>query len=292
MNLFEMNDDQLMLAFKESKLPKWKTLCLLRYLDAPTLNARLLQNPRQSKVEIEREVRMFMTACGTNQVMIRSDLPIEAVDYARGGNSFELETATEICNSCFRLGRSVILLEPTDRLKNHASICVQVDSAGKWQGDFLGKGYDVGDLQRGAVVPEFTFNGRNFQKDTLSDARVLTPDVARVVTVDSEERKCQRLLNIGENILATFPGATGVTRDIKIVHAWLDQNGYTNLFEPSSEGIPSDLMREVIETTERVFLFYSREVPFESLVVSCSLLDQHRTVFWDVADGNKKWGKL
>ena len=141
---------ELELANADPRYPKWASMCRLRRIALPVLNAAFIA-PGQERSAIMSAVDALAEATGEQHLMLRSDGGAETSRYHHGGNTFPLEELEERAAALLSRGRAVILLEPTNRLTNRLAAVLRMDRPaaghlGQFNVEALGPGYDVADL--------------------------------------------------------------------------------------------------------------------------------------------------
>jgi hypothetical protein len=104
-------------AAADHRSPKWATMCQLRRIGLPTLDA-VLVTPRQDHLALDGAIATLANATRHDRLMIRSDGGAETHRYYRGGNTFPLADVATKAAMLLEAGRAVILMEPTNRFTN------------------------------------------------------------------------------------------------------------------------------------------------------------------------------
>jgi hypothetical protein len=168
--------------------PKWSTLCALRLLGLPTLDAALV--PSGSSQDTARQIcYLFASLKGLSHLLVRSDAPRERKQYFRGGDSLALSQAVTLMTDLLSLGRSVILMEPTNRFSNRLTTSALITSDGQLDFEILGPGYDVSDLNRGGVPPQFIVSVQMQSWDEYAPVWPLDVKWRQVDTINEECRR-------------------------------------------------------------------------------------------------------
>jgi hypothetical protein len=295
--LHELSSAQLQEA--DALYPKWATMCRLRLLGLPVLNAALIiPGECESRVAVVIEALAKSTRSG--RLMLRSDGGIERQRYYRGGNSFSLEELKTRIPPLLGQGRAVILLEPTNRFTNSMTALLRMErpAPGDGRGSFtieaLGPGYDVADLTRGGIRPQVTVTATDidwgcYQPLWWSDLR-LSQD--REPTAE-QERRHRHLERIGSHVLsdtcALDPGLLSAD-PAAAAEAWLRKAGYLELWH--DQEIANMIAQRARDWFECAFLItkFHRNRAWTCLATAISNLGAGRWVFWDVVDGNYKYG--
>ena len=273
---------------KGHAIPKWNSLCLLRLLDLPTLDAAFIP-PRSSKESIKEISARFTERLHIEQVLIRSDGGSETKEYFRGGNTLPLEQAVEIASVISTSDRAVLLMEPTDRFCNQLSVNSLLSVDGTFYVEILGPGYDVSDLNRGGILPQHTISYSGISWRRYEGLRPFNIRAAQVTLMDDTARRLKRLNNIGSNILPSI----GVPIDgepAAFAEKWLRQKGYTHLWEPWHFNFS---LRKIRRWFEAAYIVANRMLEYsswKSLALSASELRDGRFIYWDVVNASHKYG--
>ncbi len=282
--LHGMTSDQLIRAAGDRRWPKWSTMCLLRQLGLPVLNACLVQ-PHWSTEELCIAIKRLAASAGVTRLMLRSDGGVETRQYYRGGNSFPLNDLEPRATALQQAGRAVLLLEPTNRLTNRLSVLLRMErpargQPGRFVVEALGPGYDVGDLTRGGISPQVTavVEGVDWsQYDTPSwgDLKIRR-DLAPTAEHTRRRRRLERLVayELLDDNLA--PAGSRIA-----VESW-----------PPTCDPTLTVVRRVRSWFEDAFIIASakRNRDWTCLATSLSDLGCGQTVYWDVIDGASKYG--
>jgi hypothetical protein len=282
----------------DPRYPKWATMCQLRRLGLPVLNA-VLVTPGQDREDLAAAVAVMAEATGQDRLLVRSDGGLETRRYYRGGNTFPLADVASTAAGLLEAGRAVILTEPTNRFTNRLTALLRMDRPAPGQpGTFtieaLGPGYDVADLTRGGIPPQATVtatvNWSHYQEPWWSDLHLttdLTPDA-------QQTRRTRRLVRLAADVLtdtghltATTPNTTGQDQ-AAAAEAWLRGNGFNQLWQPYD--IVGAVVRRARTWLQEAFLIaacHSRH-GWTCLATAISDLGGRR-VFWDIIDGRHKY---
>lgn len=292
--LFSLSVRELRAAAREEHWPKWSTLCLLRLLGLPSLNA-ICVPPQSDGSALAGAVDALVTSTRTTRLMLRSDGGLERRAYHRGGHSLRLAEIPDRAARLLAMGRAVILLEPTNRFTNRLTALLRLErgpyGAGTFTVEALGRGFDVADLTRGGLTPQvsITVEGvdwRRFRRPWWSDFTVI-----RDVAADVEEaRRYQRLEQVGMHLQALAELSPRPDPDLSTAAAgWLESMGYVDLFSGAD---PTD---EVVRRTHgwyedafAVTMAYPHK-GWDCLALSYSELSDRRPVYWDLIDGARKY---
>jgi hypothetical protein len=106
-----------------------------------------------------------------------------------------------------------------------------------------------------------------------------------------QERIAARLVGITEHILPSY-GADfrGWPDELGRATEWMKTHGYNQLFRDTLFTFPFRTFGQVFEIVQLVHQFRIRQERISSFVLSSSVLLPSRIVFWDVTDGERKWG--
>lgn len=269
-----------------TNFPKWNTLCLLRSVGLPTLNAAFLP-PGMSRSETAALVERFATTLGSDRLLVRSDGGREAGRYFRGGNTLPLNRVVETAITLLNQERAVILLEPTNRFTNRLAANFRADSDGKFAIEVLGPGYDVADLNRGGTPAHYRIYGEVdgwdvYQSLSISDIRGVPS------SIDEETRRQGRLTDMGMNIL---PGMGEIVTGSPAVFSenWLRSKGYDDLWRPWRFELTLTQVQSWYEDAFLVANLVGRFRKWKVLVLTLSKLHDSRLLYWDVVDASTKF---
>jgi hypothetical protein len=284
------------LAATDRRYPKWATMCQLRHLGLPTLDA-VLVTPCQDHLDLDGAIATLANATGQKRMMVRSDAGAETHRYYRGGNTFPLADAAAKAAGLLKAGRAIILMEPTNRFTNRLAAVLRIDRdrrgrLGTFTVEALGPGYDVADLTRGGIPPQVTVTAEvdwsAYQDLWWSDLRMSTD-----MGLHAEcARRSRRLARIATDVLTD----TGhLTRAPTTPHeqaaeaeAWLRKNGYHQLWGDYDVALAVTLrIRRWFDDAFMIALF-CRQRSWTCLSIAISNLGD-RWVFWDIVDGSSKY---
>lgn len=292
--LSTLTEDELAVA--DHRYPKWATMCQLRRLGLPTLDAALI-TPRQDHLALNKAIVTLANASGQDRLMVRSDGGAETHRYYRGGNTFPLADAAAKGAWLLRAGRAVILMEPTNRFTNCLTAVLRIDrgsrgGSGTFTVEALGPGYDVADLTRGGILPQVTVTAEAewsaYPDLWWSDLRMSTD-----MGVNAEfDRRKRRLARIATDILTDIGHltSTSATTDEQATEAeaWLREHGYHQLWEDYD--VPLRVIRRIRRWFDDAFMIalcHPRR-DWTCLATATSDLGD-RWVFWDIVDGSCKY---
>lgn len=291
--LYELDEPALTRAGRDQRYPKWATLCMLRLLGHPVLNGGCIP-PSQGLGVVRIVAHRLCMAAKVDRLLLRSDGGIESSRYYRGGTTFDLDALLPRAAHLFDLGRAVIVMEPTNRFTNRLSATIRIDrSAHRHTGslvvEVLGPGFDVSDLTRGGIAPQLRFSAEqvswcHYEEPWWSDFRstiLMSPEAER-------RRRRQRLARLARDVLvdlAELPPDAAVSA----AASWLRRRGYNALWDPLS---PLTAVRELPRWYEDAFLVGNALLgrPWQCLALSFSRLGDGRSIYWDVVDGQRKFG--
>lgn len=291
--LYELDEPALNHEQRDQRYPKWATLCLLRSLGHPVLNAGCVP-PSQGLGAVQSVAARLCEAVNADRLLLRSDGGVETRTYYQGGNTFTLDALLSRAAHLFDLGRAVIVMEPTNRFTNRLSATIRIDrSAGRHAGslvvEVLGPGFDVSDLTRGGIAPELRLWAENvswhhYHEPWWSDFRsttLMSPKAER-------HRRRQRLTRLAHELLSE-PKELPLTAPPSVAASWLRQRGYHGLWEPLN---PLTAARELRRWYDDAFLIGHALLgrPWRCLALSFSRLGDGRSIYWDVVDGQRKFG--
>jgi len=292
--LSTLTEDEL--AAADRRYPKWATMCQLRRLGLPTLDA-VLVTPRQHHLDIDGAIAALANATGQDQMMVRSDGGAETHRYYRGGNTFPLADAAAKSAGLLKAGRAIILMEPTNRFTNRLAAVLRIDrdSRGRHGAltvEALGPGYDVADLTRGGVPPQVTVTAEAdwsaYQDLWWSDLRMST-DTGLYAECD---RRSRRLARIATDILTD----TGhLTRPSTMAHeqaaeaeAWLRKHGYNQLW--GDYDVALVVTRRIRRWFDDAFMIALCHPQRSWTCLSTAISDLgDRRLFWGIVDGSRKY---
>lgn len=284
------------LAAADRRYPKWATMCQLRRLGLPVLDAALV-TPAQDRDVLDAALAALTAVTGHSTVMIRSDGGTENRRYYRGGNTFPVTEAASKAAGLLEAGRAVIFMEPTNRFTNQLSALLRMDRDGRY-GTFtieaLGPGYDVADLTRGGIPPQVTVtadvNWSSYQQPWWTDLR-LTHSTAP----ETEQRRRQlRLARIAADILTDTGHLTSAPalgqQTASLAQAWLLERGYRDLWQPQDTA--AAVTRRARGWLDDAYLIAACHPHrgWTCLATATSDLG-HRTINWDIVDGSRKYAR-
>jgi hypothetical protein len=280
----------------DRRYPKWATMCQLRRLGLPTLDA-VLVTPRQYRLTLDRAITTLAQATGQDRTLIRSDGGSEAHRYYRGGNTFPHADAATKAATLLEAGRAVILMEPTNRFINSLTAVVRIDRSSRGQhGTFtvevLGAGYDVADLTRGGIPPQITITAEAdwsaYSEPWWSDLRMST-DIGLAA---EHNRRRRRLARIATDILTDTghlaKSPPSLDKQAAEAETWLRERGYNELWRDYD--LAPRITRRIRGWFDDAFMIaicHPRR-GWSCLATAISDLGD-RCVFWDIVDGSYKY---
>jgi hypothetical protein len=284
------------LATVDRRYPKWATMCQLRRLGMPTLDAVLI-TPCEGNLALDRAIATLADSTGQGRLMIRSDGGAETHRYYRGGNTFPLADAAAKATRLLREGRAVILMEPTNRFTNRLSAVLRMDRDsrgrdGSFTVEALGPGYDVADLTRGGIPPQATVAAEvdwsTYPDLWWSDLRMNTD-----LEIDTEcRRRKRRLIRIADDILTDTGHLSNTSMTVgeqaAEAEAWLREHGYDQLW--GNYDVVLAVTRKIRRWFDDAFMIalcHPRR-DWTCLATATSDLGD-RSVFWDIVDGSRKY---
>jgi hypothetical protein len=284
------------LAAADHRYPKWATMCQLRSLGLPTLNA-VLVTPRHDHRALDRAITTLANATGHDRLMVRSDGGAESHRYYKGGNTFPLADAAAKAAMLLEAGRAVILLEPTNRFTNCLTAVLRIDRGSRGRlglltVEALGPGYDVADLTRGGIAPQVTVSAE-VDWFVYSDLWWSDLHVSTDMGLDAESsRRTRRLVRIAADILTDTGHLTRVptTTDEQAAEAeaWLREHGYDQLWQDDDVVLAvTRRIRRWFDDSFMIALCHPRR-GWTCLATAVSELGD-RCVFWDIVDGGRKY---
>jgi hypothetical protein len=289
--LHELDDGALARAAADRRYPKWSTMCLLRQLGYPVLNACCI-HPTDGAL-LHDAIRRLSAAAGTDRLLLRSDGGVEATQYYRGGNTFPISQLEPRAAALLHAGRAVILTEPTNRFTNRLSVVIRIDrdhrhGRGSFILEALGPGYDVSDLNRGGIQPQLTvaihdIDWAHYRELWWSDLHV----TLRMSADAEQRRRHQRLLRLATDILPDTGQAPA--GDPATAQAWLLARGHLGLWQPWD---PMSVIRGMRRWYDDACILGNalKARDWRCLSLPVSNLGHGRTVYWDIVDGQHKHG--
>jgi hypothetical protein len=284
------------LAAADRRYPKWATMCQLRRIGLPVLDAALL-TPGKDHQAIEAAINALTAATGQDRLMVRSDGGGEAHRYYKGGNTFPLATAASKAAGLLEAGRAVMLMEPSNRFTNRLTALLRMDRSGYGRdGTFtveaLGPGYDVADLTRGGIAPQVTVTAdadwSAYPDLWWSDLHLVTDTSPRAEDV----RRKARLTRIAADILTDTGHLTGLAmatdEQAAVAETWLRERGFDHLWR--QHDIAAAVARRVRRWFDDAFLIAACHPRRGWTCLATAISDLgDRAVFWDIVDGRYKY---
>lgn len=284
------------LAAAGRRYPKWTTMCQLRRIGLPVLDA-VLVTPGQDHQVLSTAISALAAATGHDELMVRSDGGAEDRRYYKGGNTFPLAEAASKAAGLLGAGRAVILMEPTNRFTNRLTALLRMDRdsrgrTGSFTVEALGAGYDVADLTRGGIPPQVTVTAEvswsAYPNLWWSDLH-MTTDTS--LTAEHDRRR-RRLARIATDILTdtghlVHPSAT-TDEQADAAEAWLRERGYEHLWRDYD--IAATVAGRVRGWFDDAFMIAACHPHDDWTCLATATSDLgDRRVFWDIVDGSRKY---
>ncbi|WP_433357685.1 hypothetical protein ACQP25_44770 (plasmid) [Microtetraspora malaysiensis] len=283
------------LAEADGRYPKWATMCQLRRLGLPVLNAVLL-TPGQDDHDLEAAVTAMARATGKDALLVRSDGGIETRRYYKGGNTFPLAQAASKAAGLLEAGRAVLLMEPTNRFTNRLTALIRMDRpaprrAGTFTIEGLGPGYDVGDLTRGGITPQVTVTAEvdwsHYRELWFSDLRL----TSNLDPAAEHDRRQRRLARLAVDVLADtghLDATLTIDERAAAAETWLRERGYEQLWQ--SYDVAAAIALRARRWFDDAFLIATCH-PGRAWTCRATATSDigGRWVFWDIVDGHHKY---
>jgi hypothetical protein len=293
--LHTLNRDQLASAVADRRWPKWSTLCQLRLLGNPVLNA-VCVTPDADSTTLRTAIAALAETTGAVKLMVRSDGGVETRAYYRGGNSLPIHQVEPHAADLLAVGRAVILLEPTNRFTNQLSALLRMDrpapgQPGAFTVEALGPGYDVGDLTRGGIRPQVTISiagvtWHRYDKPWWADLHV-----TRDLSPHAEHTRRQARLHRLASHICTVAGPTPLDEQdqASATAQWLRARGNLDLWRDTDPTLRA--VRSVPAWFDVAFLIAAAHPNrnWRCLATSLSDLGAGRVVYWDIVDAAHKY---
>ncbi|WP_281156930.1 hypothetical protein [Streptomyces sp. HYC2] len=284
---------ELTAAAKDRRWPKWQTMALLHSLDLPVLNACLI-DPAHNATVVRTAAQELAAATGTKTLMIRSDGGVEKKQYYRGGNTFPIGEIPRRAAGLLADGRAVILAEPTNRFTNRLTVLIRMDRPepgrpGSFTLEALGPGYDVADLTRGQIPPQVSAHLDDVDWDQYQPPRWNEWKLTGDRCPGGEDARRQRRLQRLATQTLTDSGHMNGTVGAEHAEAWLRERGFLHLFGP--QPTREALAKRVRRLFEDAFLLALAQPNrnWHCLATAFSVVDEPRTIYWDLVDGERKY---
>ncbi len=281
----------------DRRYPKWATLCQLRRLGLPVLDAVLI-TPGRGRQALDTGIGALAAATRQDRLLVRSDGGAETRRYYKGGNTFPLAEAASKAAGLLEAGRAVLLMEPTNRFTNRLTAMLRMDRdphsrSGSFTIEALGPGHDVADLTRGGIPPQVTVTAE-IDWSTYPDLWWSDLHLTADTTPDGEHRRRYlRLSRIAADIL-TDTGHLDMRpmtarEQADAAEAWLTKRGYQQLWEDHDD-LTTVVAHRARRWFEDAFLIAACHPHREwtCLVTATSDLGD-RVIFWDIVDGSRKY---
>lgn len=258
-------------------------MCILRLLGLPTLDAALIE-PSLPIAKCSERLRSFAKSLDLTRVLIRIENPYFRFTSRRGGDSTSVARAEHTMQQLHREGFAVIVMEPTNRFTNRLSMNSCLSRGGSMVIELLGPGFDVSDLNRGDVTPQFQASWRNIDWHRY-DKPLWNDFTIQENYLHDNNRIRQRLRKLAPHVLGK---PVDELEDDKIlrVQEWLVEQGYSDLFNCEVLSLKS-AARVLTAHFEELFLlgsylFSKDRIPDESVCISASDLGGDKFVYWDL----------
>jgi len=282
MILSKLSSAELLREINIRLYPKWWTLCLLRSLGLQTLNACFI-DPKYDSEHIKDLVGRFTKEIKRDDVLVRSDGGTEKKIYPRGGITYEYKSSLQAINDFIDLGRSVIVMEPTNRLSNILSLNISIKQDLSWEAEALGCGFDTSDLQRDLVIPEWSWSGDRCEPSGGGSVRARDVRGGPITNCTHDDRINQRLKSIAE----LFNLGDGVNC-IEFARSLLLESNNTCLFSTHRIAPSRSYIARIVEDALLIANYLGDDyLPF---TLAHAQLSDRRRIFWDVSFGKTKWG--
>jgi hypothetical protein len=281
----------------DDRWPKWSTMCQLRLLQNPVLNA-VRVTPGAGRAQLRAAIGVMAEATRTSTLMVRSDGGVETRAYYRGGNSFSLGEIESHAAQLLSAGRAVILLEPTNRFTNQLSVLLRMDrpapgQPGTFTVEALGPGFDLGDLTRGGIQPQVRVSlddvtWHRYDQPWWADMHVTRNMSPRA----QHDRRQARLRGVAPHIRSMANLAFSYDEDpANVAATWLRRNGHLDLWRDTDPTLR--IIRAIPSWFEAAFLIAAAHHNRNWRCLATSLSDLgDRVVYWDVVDGARKYAVL
>ena len=271
---------------QSSAFPKWATSCAFKLLNMPTLDAAYLA-PGAPNKDIVETVSAFSELLRVRNLLVRSDGGTEIKNYPRGGATLPLARVVEVSSQLLQTGRAVILKEPTNRFDNKLTINLMLNPTDLIC-EILGPGYDLGDLNRGGILPQYIIRLPIATWHRHEEIRLSDVNVTQLRDQD-ELRRQSRLLNIGLNILPSmFMEVTDPPAEF--AERWLRDQSNDALWKPWQLRMRLPQIRRWYDDAFSIADYFSKRGTWKCLVLGGSTLPDGRFIYWDVVNGSDKWG--
>ncbi|WP_158647333.1 hypothetical protein [Actinoplanes sp. ATCC 53533] len=277
---------------RDRRWPKWSTQCLMSSLGLPTLDACLVTPEESESAGLIAE--QFARIHDTDSVMVRSDGGIETSTYLRGGHTLPVSQAAEWARSVLAHGRAALFLEPTNRFTNALTAMMRIDrtnaqhTGGQLTVELLGAGFDLADLARSGIPPHARLEVHGI--DWERPGQLWPSDiVATMVDSPTADRIEARLAFIGSHCLPERgrPGGADAADEGR---NWVQQMGYTQLFQPFDLGAAVHHLPAWYADAYSIVAGLADQ-SWDCVATGWSDLGTGRNVYWDVIDGGRKYVK-
>lgn len=264
--------------------PKWSSICSLRLLNIPTLDASFV-SPSSQPRDIEAAAHKFSLLLDQKEIMVRSDGGAENKSYYRGGKTFALRDAVKEAVLLSQRGRAVIFVEPTNRFMNLFCFNLMILNDGSWIGEALGPGYDTSDLQRGYVSPKWRVSGPNFIHARLRRVAPNDLSISEIGIQSDLDRLNARLLSIAH--LMDMDTSDNTNAKLEASN-FLRRSSNTLLLE-ADQSLNMKTILNTIKFSRRVYDHFRGDQARFPLTIAAAKLWDERFVIWDITYGKLKW---
>jgi hypothetical protein len=219
---------------------------------------------------VARAATRFADRWPSQELLVRSDSPVETGRSPRGGYLVALAELEPEARLLLEKGRAVFLLEPASPFDDAYSISCEPDVTWRhWLLEIVGPGFDASDLKRGDVTPHEQVR--------------LTVEAGEIRVIDrmvasAELQATARAIRLEKiaRLLACTPA--------KVDHK-LRQRGETMLLDEATyPPIPLELIEVAVQHAVRLEPELKRhDLSAEPVMLSLSFIGRRaRPVFWDV----------
>ncbi|MFC2171399.1 hypothetical protein ACFLU6_02055 [Acidobacteriota bacterium] len=286
--LSELDSGSLEHEARQRRFSKWSSLCFLKHLGLPVLDACII-SPNSDPIVLKEAISRFSAKLDTGKLLLRSDGGAEKARYFRGGNSHSIDELNSVGEPLLRAGRAVILTEPTCRFSNRLSVNLLMSYEGTMVMEMLGPGFDVSDLNRGGILPEVVVQIKDIKWSRYEQPWLCDFHVTLFRSEDFSSRRLkQRLDRLSTDILPKLGEIPVTIKDLAFAETWLRRNNFMALWKAWT---PPLQLHELRRYHESAFLIAAAwpHVGWRCLSSSLSILGNGRVVYWDVVDAEVKF---
>jgi len=243
-------------SYPYSEHKKIMTYLTLAHAGCPVLRSVVMEQGEYLTESTIQEIKEFI---GSDECTLRYQYTLPNNDPIRGGNKYNISL---MLNEFMRHDAILWLMEPVNRLTNRYGINMRFDFNNcQCILEIVGKGFDVSDINRGSIIPHQTIIFPLPMK--IDDSiRYINDAESNIVTQNIYEESKEIRLGTMKN--------SGMPCDSSI---------FSKKYIPLSYG----LLEQIIGFIDKL----SAIVPGES-VVSCSIMDDYKFVFWDIQTSQDK----